>query len=62
MMQNAFFLRAISRILIWQSAASGSGPVIFFPVDGCWIRKLAFEEGPGKKGDIRERDVECVST
>lgn len=61
-MQNAFFPRTIFCMSIWQSAASESGPIIFFPVDGCRIRKLVFEEGSGKKGDIRERDVECVST
>lgn len=42
--------------------ASESRPVIFFPVDGCRIRKLVFEEGSGKKGEVRKREVECVST
>lgn len=58
-MRNAGAQYSASRF--WQPATATR--VIFFPVDGCRIRKLAFEEGPGKKGDMREtRDVECVST
>lgn len=42
-----------------------SKSVILFPVDGCRpirIRKLHFEERAGKKGDVRQWDVERVST